>query len=1667
MKNSIRLIFLVLMISMFSSMAYAFDITVNAIDSDVNIRIAAPDMTLLIEAVAGETATGNLDIGYYRLLDVANDLIIVIEVTENGTLAYDLADDGILATGFGTDTIKPVIYPITADRTDVDPLTIRIHGIGQPIDDIMTFNLPIRTSPYLFSSSAGGYLSSTAFWISRDGTVTYDASYEGITLRGAGTTTVELVGHPIDVTISSDVSATTFVKGMPIHTGSKVLRFPIGSTDFKFQAYIINDFGGTNFRIDDAGVVDYDPSYDGVTLNGLGTSSLELISHDITFDATELSFEVYIRGIGGIDLGSSRTFNFPGDFTNSLMLAGKAPVYGDDIAPFKLDADGNVVFNSSLEGVVLEGLGTQTIKFIGIPVVFDTTNTSSVVIDVYSVGVLPQSGLKTYNLLPDTINEYMLFLHAQGFIEGSEFRVNGDGTCSRSEIETDYGTVRLTCGKFPITLDGTDVDSKLRVWGYDEAEVRGLKTYFLEEGNYNIYSAPGGTLQQFSVLSDGTIDYDSGLDNVALEGLGTSTIKVIGHEITLDGTETTTTMQVKSVDMWTNYGESITMSLPENPNADYTINSHFRTFETFKVLSDGTIDYDSVLDDVTLEGLGTSTIKVLAKEIVLDGTDVSTDLTVIGTLTTTNFGGSVTYYLPVNRVGLYTIHSYTQGNLPGFSVLEDGTIEYDSAEDGVSLTGLGTSTVKPVGYPVSLDLTDSTADVTIYNMVFDYTSAGEIGTYNLPLLPTYKLYSNPDGDVPGGEFTLNADGSCSSTEFTYDHGTIRVVCGKFPITLDATAIDSKAKIYGYAPAEFRSSKTDYLEEGDYTLYTYPGGDLDVFSVDANGKVQYDAALDGVTLEGLGTSTIKILGHSIVLDGTAIDSDAYLTGEAGWAYSLGLTTNYGGTTTVTVPANAHRTGDNNHYRFTTNPGGLIGIFTVDNSGNVVYDSGLDNIRFQGLGTDTMKVLGHTVTLDGTGVNSDLKVIGLNYHTTNYGGTVDVRLPGDYPIVDSNNRYRFYSYPGGVLNEFHVDESGIVVYDAILDGVNIEGLGTSTIKAVGYPVALDLADSTADVKLYGMGYVTAGAQETFSLPLVTTFSLYSNPGGYVPDGEFTFNQDATCSATEFTYDHGTISLTCGMEDSDGDGVGDDVDNCVDDANPDQEDNDGDGIGNVCDPDTLYPINLDLTGVSTWVKVGGRETTDAGTVGVYDLLAGTYSLYAGPGGVILYFSVLPGGTVDFDAADEGVVVNGLGTDIIEVLGYPITVDKSGIDHNQVFIYGFGMIPGTITYNLPATKPQVGYTLASAACGTLSDSVFGVGRDGLVDYDPAQDGVTVNGLGTSGISIIGYPINVDVGDISTTVSLAGTYNTDIDGTASFNFPIDCAGTYRFYTGPALWHDSTRFSFDGTVSYDPAFDGVTLNGQGTDTVEILSYPVTLDATAVSTQSRFGSFGWILPGTTETYNLAPEGTRDYEVFDRAGNIINLASFDIDLDGNVVYDVAADGVVLEGLGTSTIKPIGTSVRIDASDVSIAAGLAYLGGYFDVGAVEVLYLPADTQNDYQLILQGVGDVPDGNFAIALDGTCSKTEFVTDYGTIYLTCGCVPEAETCDGVDNDCDGVIDNGGDSLCDNGLWCDGAETCDALLGCQAGTPEVIDDGVSCTDDSCDEVNDVVVNSVDDLLCDDS
>ncbi|MFN2426441.1 MAG: hypothetical protein ABR587_08350, partial [Candidatus Binatia bacterium] len=72
-----------------------------------------------------------------------------------------------------------------------------------------------------------------------------------------------------------------------------------------------------------------------------------------------------------------------------------------------------------------------------------------------------------------------------------------------------------------------------------------------------------------------------------------------------------------------------------------------------------------------------------------------------------------------------------------------------------------------------------------------------------------------------------------------------------------------------------------------------------------------------------------------------------------------------------------------------------------------------------------------------------------------------------------------------------------------------------------------------------------------------------------------------------------------------------------------------------------------------------------------------------------------------------------------------------------------------------------------------------------------------------------------------------------------------------------------------------------------------------------------------------------------------------------------------------------------------------------------------------------------------------------------------DTCNETSDLCD---HEASDALCDNDEFCDGSETCDAVLDCQDGTSPNCDDGVGCTDDSCNEDNDECDHVPDDAPC---
>ena len=90
----------------------------------------------------------------------------------------------------------------------------------------------------------------------------------------------------------------------------------------------------------------------------------------------------------------------------------------------------------------------------------------------------------------------------------------------------------------------------------------------------------------------------------------------------------------------------------------------------------------------------------------------------------------------------------------------------------------------------------------------------------------------------------------------------------------------------------------------------------------------------------------------------------------------------------------------------------------------------------------------------------------------------------------------------------------------------------------------------------------------------------------------------------------------------------------------------------------------------------------------------------------------------------------------------------------------------------------------------------------------------------------------------------------------------------------------------------------------------------------------------------------------------------------------------------------------------------------------------------------------------GTCVTDADCDD----FITC----TVDSCDVATGFCSNLPN---DANCDNGLFCDGFETCDALLDCQAAVPVDCDDAVLCTSDACNEETDTCDHIPNDALCD--
>jgi hypothetical protein len=112
---------------------------------------------------------------------------------------------------------------------------------------------------------------------------------------------------------------------------------------------------------------------------------------------------------------------------------------------------------------------------------------------------------------------------------------------------------------------------------------------------------------------------------------------------------------------------------------------------------------------------------------------------------------------------------------------------------------------------------------------------------------------------------------------------------------------------------------------------------------------------------------------------------------------------------------------------------------------------------------------------------------------------------------------------------------------------------------------------------------------------------------------------------------------------------------------------------------------------------------------------------------------------------------------------------------------------------------------------------------------------------------------------------------------------------------------------------------------------------------------------------------------------------------------------------------------------------------------------------------------------NGACNDGLYCNGDETCHATQGCKPGTSpncddnvacTIDSCDEGSDSCKHKPSNSMCNDGLWCNGVETCHPTLGCQPGTPPNCNDGVACTTDTCNESNDTCIHTPVHSVCSD-
>ncbi len=411
---------------------------------------------------------------------------------------------------------------------------------------------------------------------------------------------------------------------------------------------------------------------------------------------------------------------------------------------------------------------------------------------------------------------------------------------------------------------------------------------------------------------------------------------------------------------------------------------------------------------------------------------------------------------------------------------------------------------------------------------------------------------------------------------------------------------------------------------------------------------------------------------------------------------------------------------------------------------------------------------------------------------------------------------------------------------------------------------------------------------------------------------------------------------------------------------------------------------------------------------------------------------------------------------------------------------------YNVVAAGSSSACFTAASNCANVTPTMPGAGAPDVTITAPANGSSFAEG---DPINFTGTAIDVQDGDISGSISWSSSINGALGGGASIIVSSLSVGTHTI-----------------TAS---ATDSDTLTG--TDQISVTVQP-GCTTVVYSADFESGDGGWTTgPGETCTTGTFILGVPDATAWQVGGGNPGSAWFTQNNPGGIGTD-DVDGGTCETL--SPVINVGSDVSvfvdyyhgqrdpgddagdgfsIDLIDASTSAVVLNMVSFGDVlnNATWTSIADATGSAPSQVRLRvratdaaGAGDIVEGGIdniqvcsgGCTVDADCDNGLFcdgseTCNVGTGTCQAGTAPDCtdgvsctgDSCNEGTDSCDNTPNDG---LCSNGLFCDGTETCNATLGCQAGAAPDCNDGVGCTADSCNEGTDACDNVPNNAVCDD-